>query len=226
VVIVKFWIGFIVGTLGTGCMPPSTEKVPPTGSNQIATVSISDTLVADLIAARGPDSVFVRFLTLNNGSDRHLIEWGAGKAWRRGDLDELTEGQGYRIAPTVLWSNRDFICMMTNHTGPLSQHLFLPLRNDLKPRFYSEDVEYADSLDNFVCFIDSVDDLHGKVHWKIVSLYDGKGRPFQTSICGLLDGYPWHTGLTRIDDSLVLGSPCERNGRMAESVIQDPARKE
>ena len=224
--IVKFWIGFIAGALGMGCMPPSFEKVPPTGSNQIATVSISDTLVADLIDACGPDSVFVRFLTLNKGSGRHLIEWGAGKAWRRGDLDELTEGQGYRIAPTVLWSNRDFICMMTNHTGPFSQHLFLPLRNDLKPRFYSEDVEYADSLDNFVCFIDSVDDLHGKVHWEIGSLYDGKGQKFQTSICSLLNGYPWYTGLARVEDSLIIRSPCEPNDRIAVCVIQDPARKE
>ncbi len=186
-----------------------------------------DTLSWTMLSEQGLMGAHVEFFTITSKDSTfsRVLQWGIGdESWSE-DLDALTQGEGYRIPPTLEWHNRDYICLMTNHTGPFSQHLFLPLRKDLKPRFYSEDVEYADSLDNFVCFIDSVDDLHSKVHWEIVSLYDGKGQPFQTAICGLLDGYPWHTGVTRIDDSLVLGSPCERNGRIAVKVISTPTKE-
>lgn len=117
----------------------------------------------------------------------------------------LTDSQGYQMPPTILWSNKKWICLMTNHSGPFSQHLFLPLVQEKTPIFFPEDIEYADSLDNFVCLINnSSDSSHKSVSWTIQSLMTAECETFQLQIDEHCVGYPWYSKIYREEDHLII----------------------
>lgn len=145
---------------------------------------------------------FVRMVT-----KEWMIEWGDSNSAVRGSLDSLTQGQGFRMPPTVLWHTEEFICLMTNHTGPFSQHLLLPLKSELSPVFFREDVEYFDQVDNFACLIDTVyrDSL---VRFEVQDFVTGHSESFELVMCDGL--YPWHGGIKRQGDFLVIQPMCER----------------
>lgn len=170
-----------------------------------------------LIGDINSEAPYARFV-LDAEDGNHDLEWGTNNWSRRRSLDSLVHGQGYRLPPTVLWSNKDFICIMTNHSGAQSQLLFLPLNGNLETRFYEKDVEYSDSVDNFVCFIEDIDLGRDKVVWTIESLYSREAQTLETSLCNATGGYPWHTGVRRAGDSLIIETPCEDYGRRSTSI--------
>lgn len=170
-------------SIGSGKNVSETEKWTP------VTFFITDTSISKY--------PFVKLTTIDlNGT--YEINWGNETSSYNDNLMRLTKNQGYRMPPTVLWSNRNFICLMTNHTGPYSQHLFLPLMENVSPLFFEEDIEYADSLDNFVCYINpKSDSTQETVTWTIRSLLNDKSESLQLNIDGFSIGYPWYNKIYR-----------------------------
>jgi hypothetical protein len=189
-------------------------KADPTGS--------ADTLTSTELNEPGPTGVHLSFITVtcNDSASVHLVEWGVGHDRRLEDLATLTQGEGYRLMPSLQWHNQDYICLMTNHSGPFSQHLFLPLHDSLPTRFYARDVEHADSLDNFVCVIDSAGWQGTRVYWTLERLRGGKAEHFESAICPRSTGYPWHYGIERLDSVLKIKAPCEPGGLRSISISQ------
>ena len=60
--------------------------------------------------------------------------------------------------PTIIWTNDLYACVMTYWTGPLSYHLFLPLDEKVELQYITKDIEQTDSLNNNICFVDSLTD--------------------------------------------------------------------
>lgn len=73
---------------------------------------------------------FVKLTTVDK-EGTYKVEWGNENASWSDNLMTLTDSQGYSMPPTVLWHNDKWICLMTNHSGPYSQHLFLPLEPEI-----------------------------------------------------------------------------------------------
>lgn len=182
----------------------------------------ADTLASTELNEPGPTGVHLSFLSVisNDSASVHLVEWGVGHERRLEDLATLTQGEGYRIMPSLQWHNQDYIHLKTNHSGPFSQHLFLPLHDSLPTRFYARDVEYADSLDNFVCVIDSVGYQGARVYWTLERLRGGMAEQFESAICPRSTGYPLHHGIERFESELKIEAPCEPEGLVSISISQ------
>lgn len=157
--------------------------------------------ITDTSISKNP---FVKLTTIDqNGT--YEINWGNDTSNYNGNLMSLTKNQGYRMPPTVLWSNKNFICMMTNHSGPYSQHLFLPLKENGSPIFFEEDVEYADSIDNFVCYIHPrSDSTQETITWTIRSLLNDKSEEFQLDVDEFSLGYPWYHKIYRQGNFIII----------------------
>ncbi len=139
-------------------------------------------------------------LTLIKGDD-YLIDWGTKDTVWHADLDSLTEGEGYRMPPTIIWMNKEFICLMTNYTLSYSQHLFLPLKSDLHIRFFKEDVEYSDSTSDRVAYIVDVDSV---AHWCVENLKTGNKKLFDVPYDSTDVGYPWYHDLDMTQDEFTV----------------------
>ena len=147
---------------------------------------------------------FVKLTTVDK-EETCNIEWGNENANWSDNLMTLTDSQGYRMPPQVLWHNEKWICLMTNHSGPYSQHLFLPLNPETKPIFFAEDIEYTDSIHSFVCYINPNSDYINKsVTWTIQSLITNKSESFQLKIDEHSIGYPWYHNIYRKKDYLII----------------------
>ncbi len=199
---VVFLTAFFVLALScsTGNAPePTTDSSVknPTRREEHLAFYLTDTSVAKF--------PFVR-LTLIDSSKNYFIEWGNSvKTWN-GNLDKMTEEQGFRMPPGVLWHNDEFICLMTNWTGPYSQHLFLPLKEELRYRFFKEDIEYIDSAGNFVCYI--AESTDAKEKFVVSGLLVDKQETVELSICNSI-GYPWYNTIIREDQALIITSSCD-----------------
>lgn len=184
----------------TGNAPEPGIDLPVKKSTQQEehlTFYLTDTSVAEF--------PFVR-LTLIDSNQNYFIEWGNGvKTWN-GSLDKMTEDQGFRMPPSVLWHNDEFICLMTNWTGPYSQHLFLPLKEELRYRFFKEDIEYIDSVDNFVCYI--AESTDAKEKFVVSGLVIDKKETVDLKICNSI-GYPWYDTIIRENEALIITSSCD-----------------
>lgn len=157
--------------------------------------------ITDTAASKDP---FVKLSTIDNEGS-YQIEWGIESRQWSENLETLTDGQGYRMPPTVQWFNDKWICLMTNYAGPYSQHLFLPLLKGKTPIFFAEDIEYADSLNNFVCYINSGSDSSSKsVTWTIRSLMTDQVESFQLQIDDQNVSYPWYRNIYRAGDQIII----------------------
>jgi hypothetical protein len=190
-----------------GCSTRQSDKPQIESTKKSEAVSENDNwsantfFITDTSNGKKP---FVKLTTIDK-QGTYRIEWGQETKKWSGNLMTLTDSLGYRMPPTVLWSNEKWICLMTNHSGPFSQHLFLPLTEKTDPIFYAEDIEYTDSTDNFICFINSnSDSTQQSVVWTIQSLMTDKRESFQLQIDEHCIGYPWYRNIYRKGDYLII----------------------
>lgn len=107
------------------------------------------------------------------------------------------------MPPSIKWITDDFICMTTNWTGPFSQHIFLPLKKELEVHFFEEDIEYMDSTNQFVVYVEA-DYEKDKVNWTIQSLVNDKKETFEIPIYDNSCCYPWYEDLKRNKDEIII----------------------
>lgn len=182
-----------------GSRNPSTDGNKSVSENDKVTPKAF--FITDTAASKNP---FVK-LTNIDSEGAYQIEWGNESRQWSDNLVTLTDGQGYRMPPTVQWFNDKWICLITNYTGPHSQHLFLPLLKEKTPVFFAEDIEYADSLNNFVCYINSGSDSSSKsVTWTIQSLMTDQAETFQLQIDDQYVCYPWYRNIYKEGDYIVI----------------------
>lgn len=206
----KFYILTYLILFFVGCKSNKTDLVKDNKSDtktSAKTVSENEKwtpitfFITDTSKSKYP---FVKLTTIDK-EGTYQIEWGNKIVSWSENLMTLTNNQGYRMPPTVLWHNDNFICLMTNHTGSYSQHLFLPLKEQLKPIFFEDDIEYTDSTDNFVCCIKfPPNSAEGNVTWIIQNLLTGKSTTFQIRIGKNSVCYPWYHEIYRKGDFLII----------------------
>jgi hypothetical protein len=193
----------IAGALFSACTSEHDKAAnSPLDDNSPHTLSLIDTSVRNMPCVQ---------LTTRNQSGDYTIAWGNEDCSWSGDLMAMTGQQGYRMPPTLLWTNDRFICLMTDHTGPFSQHLFLPLSDELGYRFYQDDIEYMDTVDNFVAFIRSEEP--DRITWTVESLLTGLRESFEMKICEKEVVYPWYSAVYRHESELIIESDCLPAGR-------------
>ncbi|MEO0900105.1 MAG: hypothetical protein AAFY71_27060 [Bacteroidota bacterium] len=134
------WIALLC--LGWACLPISSDE----------SSSSANFLTADLIDSSS--HTFLKMLTWENKVER-AISWGNPTYSFYANLDSLVQGQGYRIPPTVLWVNDQYICLQTLSSGSQSQRLFLPLDSAYAPHFIPETVVWEDTANNQICYLNS-----------------------------------------------------------------------
>ncbi|MFN0202152.1 MAG: hypothetical protein ACKVTZ_11565 [Bacteroidia bacterium] len=181
---------------------PNTQKINEIARNndKQQTKQVSFYLIPDDNDTSNISLPFVK-LTLRDGDSTYVMDWGKnGQKWQ-GRLFELTNNRGYRVPPSVIWVNNDYVYLMTNWTGHFSEKLFLPLKKTLNIHFFDTDrnVEYADSLDSFVVYLEENDDSK-KVKWTIQSLVKNRKESFVMPIYEGASGYPWFSSIKRKGD--------------------------
>lgn len=152
------------------------------------------------------DSTSDVFVTVTNRDRKgsHSITWGNTYFRDSADLDLITEGQGYRMPPSYSFANKNFICLMTNWSGPFSQHLFLPLNHKLKIEFFKEDIQWMDTVKSEICYIhpEMTDSL--KTSWTYEKLTNGYKKAFEVPIFENSLAYPWYTKIEKQGNTLII----------------------
>lgn len=122
------------------------------------------------------------------------IEWGNEKSKWIENLMEMTENRGYRMPPNYRLETEDYLCLITNWSGPYSEHVFLPKKENLKSLYYKEDIDYIDEEDSFIIKIKAD---NNKTYWEIESLKTKEREKFEIPIYEGSGSYPFYKELRR-----------------------------
>ncbi len=99
------------------------------------------------------DNLTIRLINSDSGV---CIETVKGNFERIINLDK--NKIAWKAFPSVIWANEQYACIMTFWTGPISYHLFLPTKDGLEIQYFTEDVERTDSINNNICYINTITD--------------------------------------------------------------------
>lgn len=147
-------------------------------------------------------NAFVKFIQKKEGEE-YTIEWGIDEKIWRGNFDEMVRNRNYREFPSIFWISEDYICLTTMWTGPFSEHLFLPLREALKIQFFEEDIEYMDSINQFVIYLEPRYEVE-QINWTIQSLINDRKETFRIPIYENSRSYPWYESLEKEEDYIII----------------------
>ena len=162
-------------------------------------------------------NVFVNYRIVRDEDD--MLKWGnSTKRWTK-SMSSLIENRDYKVPPSVLWVGEDYICLGVNHSGPYSETLFLPLKEDLDVKFFKEDIEYMDSTNQFVLYIIPEPEIADHVKWEIQSLViDDQKERFEIEIYENSCCYPWYQKISRDGDQIIIKPQGDKSKEVKKNI--------
>ncbi len=142
------------------------------------------------------DSLKIDITNYNNENFSILVDFkGQSQDY---DLKEL--GIPFK-APELSWVNSDFVCITTWWSAPFGRYLFVPLKQLDKHVYINKDIQYADSINNNVLYIDTVIN-NQKVELVVENLKTRRTQKFSFNSMKEVDNYPYYDSLKMDKDAL------------------------